>query len=708
MQQKLSVPLFQRPYVWNRELQWEPLWRDMKRVLERYENDINETHQPHFLGAVVLQQVQTSVGQIQQRIIIDGQQRLTTLQLMFDAIHAQLEICGAKQAAERLKKLIENDSSYCNVPEDKYKVWPTNRDRVAFNEVLSAEIPVDYSELTYGNSKMAQAHKFFSDSASEWLSAKGEAALALRAEILEKCCRELLQVVVIDLAVNENAQEIFETLNARGAVLTPADLIKNFVFQRLQEQKENVEVAYEKYWKIFETSFWEREISYGRIKIQRSSLFINQWLTTKIGEEVLNREVFSTFKHYADFEYNGTIPELLKEIHEVAERYEKILREAEVQEGQISVTALFAYRLSCLDQDVLRPILIHLLDPADGGYSESEIEKSLQIVESWMVRRLLVRAGNKNYNKVVLDVLKAISNDRANPSAQIEKYFKNSRNQSSYWPDDDEVKSFLSSFQIYRKLNKSRIRMILEALEDQARGWVGGKPSKSGVRVIRNQYVIEHLMPQAWHANWPLEGSSEQERKEIVQTLGNLTLLTNRLNSSVSNSDWQTKKVELHKHDVLLLNREIEDLADDAWIEEKIKLRTSLLVSRLIEIWPTPKGHKAVIDETKTEPTVKINVIDLMTAGLISSGQILYPKQKKLEGKTATVLDDGRIEVEGHVFNSLSLAGSHLRKKLTSGWVFWLVDPIGKKTMGSLREQYLEMIGAESDDEDDVEDSDED
>ena len=125
-----------------------------------------------------------------------------------------------------------------------------------------------------------------------WLIEEGETQAVDRAEALERSVRELVQMVVIDLAPQENAQEIFETLNARGAVLTAADLIKNFIFQRLLEQGTNVEEAYEKYWKNFETAFWEEDVSAGRIKYQRSSLFINQWLISKTGEEVLAREVF--------------------------------------------------------------------------------------------------------------------------------------------------------------------------------------------------------------------------------------------------------------------------------------------------------------------------------------------------------------------------------------------------------------------------------
>ena len=134
---------------------------------------------------------------------------------------------------------------------------------------------------------------------------------------------------MIDLTATENAQEIFETLNARGAVLTAADLIKNFVFQRLLEQDADVEAAYTKYWAQFETAFWEEEVSVGRIKHQRSSVFLNHWLVTRSGEEVVAREVFSRFKAYADYHAGQPMLELLQQIDRAATIYRNFTEKAE-------------------------------------------------------------------------------------------------------------------------------------------------------------------------------------------------------------------------------------------------------------------------------------------------------------------------------------------------------------------------------------------
>src|SRR5438309_6547176 len=141
--QRLMVPLFQRPYVWNQENQWEPLWEDVVRLAERSLKRPDDKPQPHFIGAVVLQQVPHRTGEMPQHTIIDGQQRLTTLQLLLDALHAELRAVNAELPAERIEQLIANPRAYCARPEDRFKVWPTNRDRPAFNAVMAAPPPVD-------------------------------------------------------------------------------------------------------------------------------------------------------------------------------------------------------------------------------------------------------------------------------------------------------------------------------------------------------------------------------------------------------------------------------------------------------------------------------------------------------------------------------------------------------------------------------------
>lgn len=361
--QRLIVPLFQRPYVWNEENQWAPLWADVTRVAERLMADPHAKHQPHFLGAVVLQQVQNQTGSMQERTVIDGQQRLTTLQLLLDALHAELDAVGATQAAMRIEALVTNAEPFWEGADDRFKVWPTNRDRAAFNEVMGASPPVAYSDLANTSARLVAAHRYFAEMAREWLRRNADEGVADRAVALERTVRELLQIVVIDLTADENAQEIFETLNARGAQLTAADLIKNFIFQRLMESGANVEAAYEKNWKEFESGFWETEVSSGRIRYSRSSIFLNHWLIAETGEEIVAREVFARFKLYADHQSDTPMPQLLERLRRSAVVYRSFVEAAGNLTGPIDRLGLFAYRTSTLESDVFKPLILLLFDP---------------------------------------------------------------------------------------------------------------------------------------------------------------------------------------------------------------------------------------------------------------------------------------------------------------------------------------------------------
>lgn len=714
MPQRLLVPLFQRPYVWNEELQWEPLWRDLQNVATRYLENPNVSQQPHFLGAVVFQQLQNPIGDLQQRTVIDGQQRLTTLQIMFDAIHAELVAIGAESPAARLEPLVENGKPFWkdSNPEDRFKVWPTNKDRPAFNEVMGAKHPINYSSLVHSDSKLVQAHKFFSRKTEAWLAEAGPDKIPGRASALEKSAREFLQIVVIDLGAQENAQEIFETLNARGAVLTAADLIKNFIFQRLLEQGTDVEKAYDKHWKMFESSFWEQEVSYGRVKYQRSSLFINHWLVAKTGEDVLAREVFSRFKSYADFESKKTMLELLEQICTSAKVYASIYELGDEREKDLDRTALFAYRLKVLELDVVRPLFLYLVDPDEGKISKAELEKCFEIIESWLVRRMLVRVTGKRYNKLVPEIIKEVRKDRANSAEILENYFKNQLVDSAYWPDDEEVRRELQNLEFYRKIYRSRVRMVFEALEDYARGWKDGKSSSAGVRIRRASYSIEHLMPQSWQSNWPLpSGITELERDRLVQTLGNLTLLSSKLNSSVSNGPWLGevgKRAALNEKDVLLLNNKVQDAGKDGWSEEMIRNRTEELTAMILDIWKVPKGHVSKVNREKSESSKRVQVIDLISAGLIHPGQKIFPHAKKYEGISASILVDGRIELNGIVYDSLSGAGVSVRGSSTNGWWFFAMDKPSGPRLSELYKSYLAMAGEESSDESTEDETDED
>ena len=706
--QRFLVPLFQRPYVWNEEQQWEPLWKDLERVAGRLLADPNGKHAPHFLGAVVLQQVQSRTGELPERVIIDGQQRLTTLQILLDALDAELRHVGATVQADRLEYLIENDRRFRKHDEDQFKVWPTNRDRPAFNEVMGATPPVVYSSLKHHGARLVKAHRFFAEQSRAWLRSDGNDNQMARADAIERSVRELLQVVVIDLSADENAQEIFETLNARGAQLTAADLIKNFIFQRLQETGADVEKAYKEYWQEFETAFWEAEVSAGRLRHQRSSLFINHWLISRTGEEIVAREVFSRFKSYAEHDVDLSMEELLKQLARSAKIYRYTTEVIATTTGDVDRVALFSYRIAAMESDVMRSVLLALLDDTRGKIPTAVVDAALASIESWLTRRMLIRASTKNYNQVAAELVSVIRQADANRVDQsVQSFLMSQSSEHRYWPDDDEVRREMALSPIYRRVSRARLRMVLEGIEDYQRGYrVGGTPF-AGMRVPRSTYHIEHLMPQSWESKWaPPSNGTAQERAVRIQALGNLTLLTQRLNSSVSNGAWDGasgKRAALNQHDVLLMNRDLDGFGPNGWSDDSIIQRTVKLAEQIVAIWPTPAGYKSSTAREFTARSQTVELSDLMSAGLVTAGQRLTPKSAAFRERFCTILSDGRIDVDGLLFDTPSGAGLFVRKRSTNGWNFWLVDAATRRSLAAVRRDYREQssLGSDSSSDDD-------
>jgi hypothetical protein len=694
------VPLFQRPYVWNRENQWEPLWRDVTRIAERVLAEPSVKHQPHFLGAVVLQQLQNPVGSLQVRTVIDGQQRLTTMQVLLDALHAEIYAAGAQQPALRLEALVRNPPAFCDQHEDKFKVWPTNRDRPAFNAVMDAEPPVDYGSLSHAGERLVDAHKYFAERAREWLKLDGPDGVSRRAEKLEYTVRELLQLVVIDLTSDENAQEIFETLNARGAGLTAADLIKNFVFQRLLEQGVDVETAYESHWKEFETGFWEVEVTFGRLRYSRSSIFLNHWLIARTGEEIVAREVFARFKRYADFEAEVPMLELVSQIARASAVYRYFI-EGSAASNPVDRLQLFAYRSSMLESEVFKPVILWLRDPEAASVSPDQELKVLDVLESWLVRRMLVRARTSSYTQIAAELVTQLNKGERDAAGDVvEQFFAGQSVGSRYWPDDAEVMGELKTSTAYQRIQNNRLRMVLEAIEDHRRGWKGLSHGLGGERVARGMYHIEHVLPQKWQPHWPLEPEEDEiDRDRMVHTIGNLTLLTSKLNAKVSNSAWNAKRLALQEHDVLKLNVDLLGQAGEEWNPAKVRERTALLIRSILEIWPVPAGHKSGFAKAEEKPRRRVTIADLIGAGLIEAGSTIYARRKSLSGRTAVVLPDGRIDVDGHLFDTPSGAARWMSGKSENGWWFFNVGANDHRALAEVWNEYLEQAPEAGDDE---------
>lgn len=712
--QLLEIPLYQRRYIWDLESQWQPLWTDIERIAHRVLANPQEHQRPYFLGSVVIQQRPNEPGAVQRRIVIDGQQRLTTLQLLLDATHAVLMESNIIEEAEQLDSLIRNKIKSTRPSFEKFKVWPMNIDQAAFEEVMSAEPPVNHKSLVNSESRFVRAHQFFTEQVRLWISSAGKDQEERHAEALVIAMRESLKLVVISLDQSEDPQEIFETLNARGVRLTSADLIKNFLFQRLLMEGEDDSAAYNTYWRTFESPFWERLISKGRYVEPRLAIFLGQFLVSRVAEEIKVEKVFDRFKAYVEDETTLTTLEILKQIHSIAAIYEKVIEGSEKPEGPLSVIERFVYRVHAMDTETVKPVLLYLLDPSLAVVPQDQIEKSLNALESWLVRRAVIRATSKYFNKMFPQLVRELmDNDRSTAGTFVESFLRQQNADATYWPDDSTVRKYLATSGVYSTLTRSRLRMILEGIEDEIRNPANEHAATSQQWCERGSLQVEHVMPKSWKANWPLANNeTEDERKERINRIGNLTLLTPTKNAAVSNGPWFGDNPKKHKYALLkanttfLMNRELVDGTEaDGWTVRHIDARCAIMTDYFLRIWSTPAGHSINPQtDSRSKAETKASVAKLISSGIVEIGTILELRKGISSGKTAQVMEDGSLRLEdGSIHKTPSGAAVRIRKRSANGWIEWGLVGTDLR-LSDLWNDFVDRFSGEA--EDDVEDSD--
>jgi len=578
--ERLEAPLFQRPYVWERDRNWEPLWSTIRTVAEARLH--NYEHRTSFLGELVLDQLETPMSHIHARQIIDGQQRLTTFQMVLAAARDLCAALGEQRFSQAFRKLTDNDVPLSDNPDDVFKVWPTNADRRVFRDTMTAGNKKDIVALACNDALIPQGYLYFYNLLQEWLGTPDGPLFCSRLDALHQALREDLHLVIIDLESDDDPQEIFETLNALGTPLLPADLIKNYLFRIAQRQGLNAERLNAQYWTRFdrEISFWREEVRQGRLKRPRYDLFVRHYLTLMLKEDVSATELFKTFKKYAGHDPVRPASELMKEFR----GYGEIYRSFETYADDSREGAFF-YRLEQMDTSTVFPLLLEVLRRYRSPEHRDELDQIFTDIESFLIRRSICQLTSKNYNHFFVELLKSSEALTAN---SIRRFLLASSADTSRWPDDAEFEKAWINIDLYRKVKRSKARMILEALDDALFS------SKTEIVRVDRQLTIEHLMPRDWETHWPLLSFSgnfpldiaTEARNEYVNKIGNLTLLTKSLNPAISNGPWKTKRNEILKHSAINLNRVFIDA--ETWDEEAILKRTKELFGHALTIWPRP------------------------------------------------------------------------------------------------------------------------
>ena len=583
---RYDIPAFQRPYIWTQDQQWEPLWEDVSNLAEEF----LEAGQvaPHFLGAIVLQQrLHPSSRSIGTRIVVDGQQRLTTLQLLIDAVQEVCERRGHRVPALRLSRLVRTEQEYWDDdPDFEFKVWPTAYDRTAFRHAMHNDLPSD----EYKNSRIVAAHNFFKNKTELWLDeySEDDGQRDIAAAALENAVSNSLELVVIDLGTSDDPHVIFETLNARGTPLLPSDMIKNQILHKADvsfEYDENEDLPEEakKLWS-FGDSWWRQEVGRGYQRRPRVDVYLNNWLTLRNRSETKPHDEFTAFSKYVnDSEKEGT------SIHKIAEDIGKLgTIYRDIDQENIENIKIFLHRRGVMGIGAVTPFLLWLLS---SDVPTSQFDKSISALESYLMRRMVCGMGARSYGQLFVGLINELETAGTDYAGDTVVGFLSEQTAiANLWPDDEALRDTFLTKPLYGSLAQARINLLLRGIESELRS------ALSETQEVGGRLHIEHIMPQGWVAHWPIPADAMDKdiavsrRNRAIHTIGNLTLVTQPLNSTLSNAPWEQKRETLDRHSVLFLNKDLTQNAPSAWDESEIIKRGERLFDAAVRIWPHSKA----------------------------------------------------------------------------------------------------------------------
>ncbi len=572
------VPNYQRLYVWNQEDQWEPLWSDVEDIANDLvrdairrgrENVDPDSVESHFLGAVVLKISGSTPDLARQLRVIDGQQRLTTLQILMGAAVSELDRHELTTPAKRLRNLIVNPSEADSF-KIKHQAHRLGHDYEKFGDVMGKASHGDSTDDISGS--MAECYRYFQRAIGEWLSSQDQvhiAGSALATTLIMK-----LNVVGIYLEGHEKEHIIFETLNARGEPLTEWDKIKNYLLYKADETPGlKQESFFEKYLDQFDDPWWRQLVGRG-VQRPRSDVFADYWLESYKGTPVAVRRVFREFQKYMDGKNQGLEP-MIEELVRDARYFRDF---EQLDPSNHSREALFHSRRLAMGAGAIWPLLLQLQRmPID----QQDRERCLVALESYLVRRLIVGYQARSYDQVALDLLNSLTT-KSDISQSLLNHLLKYSEAATLWPSDEEVRNAV----LNRHLSQYAQRLVLSAVEKHLITNKAANP-----QLFANLHV-EHVMPRAWQpSSWPLPDSSdvasaEEKREKAINTLGNLTLLNGRLNSSISNAAWNVKREAIAESDNLFLNRRLLKQSLDTWMEKDIARRGRWMYESIVKIWP--------------------------------------------------------------------------------------------------------------------------
>lgn len=553
------IPIYQRLYSWEKE-QCQQLWDDIIKIGGDGKMD------GHFIGSIlyVLDGIKHSNNAL---LIIDGQQRLTTITLLLTALRDHL--------SDEVKRKEIEDHYLINSDKDgdkKFRLILSESDK----DTLLSLIDKDRRKPSEPSSKIVENFKLF----EEWVSNTDKLGTIFKG--LEK-----LTIVWIALKKEkDDPQLIFESMNSKGMELAQTDLIRNYIIMETEVKKQ--EGFYNQYWRAMEENFKQNEKQNEKQDKKLFDRFVRHYLTIKTREIPNINKVYVAFKDYQQKEGIET-EALLQDLQKYCGYFCQIKFKKEADEDLNKALGF----LVDLEMDVVYPLLLELYsDYSDGVLSQQDFIPIIALIESYLVRRAVCGLGANSLNKVFPSFTKHIQKDEYFES--LKAHFGSLTNNQKF-PNDDEFKDRLITIAFYNKFKK-KTKCFLKRLENSG---------DTNEPVDTQKCTIEHIMPQKLTEEWKKDlGENFQEiHNKYLHTIGNLTLTG--YNSEYSNKSFQEKQgmEKGFKNSPLRLNQSLKDL--ESFGEEEIKKRANDLADLALKIWTYPNLDAETLEKHKPKKDKK-------------------------------------------------------------------------------------------------------
>ena len=611
------VPLFQRPYSWS-EKQWKILWIDI------LDQSRHEDGRPHFFGSIVTAPAKSVPQGVSKYLLIDGQQRLTTVQLLLVAVRDSADGKGDVELREKIDDLFLTNRHQKG--DDRLKVLPTQADRDAFRAIIQHK-PIPESPLRL-------CYQFF--------LARLDRLSAQQLDLIQIAAVDRLSIVSITCDEHDNPHLIFESLNAKGEKLTPADLIRNFLLMRVKVQDQDR--LHQEYWQPIEKPL-----------AHQLTEFVRHYLM-KEGRILKEADVYFELKERLTNATPSQVEDFLRDLHRHGLFYASFIDSTREADPDIAERL---DRVRRLKVTVAYPMLLRVFDAYQAGHlDKGQVLETLDILESFVIRRSICNYQTNQLRRMLPPVFDVVGGPGETFVDGVRKQLGGNR-----CPDDEKFMSSLATEKLYANAEKNaRLRLILERIE---RSFEHKEPAELG------KAQIEHVLPQTMTPEWNQEigEGAEEEALGLLHSLGNLTLTS--YNSELSNKPFKVKQSEFRSSH-FVLNRYFAEVT--SWTPEAIRRRGLELAKRSLEIWPDVSRATTILTQERkqTSPPIKIRFRDQYET--VKTWKEAYLKLlKHFDMNNPRLLN--RIASEGSLYTAITMDSEKFRKRVDKiGEIYLNID----------------------------------